>query len=201
MSLIIKQQFAINIPSIFKLIHVVRNPKDVCVSYYYHSRTLFNYSGTMEEFSKLFLTEKGKLNSLLLTNTLRFFLVNYCPYWDNVFGYWQQRNEPNVLFLYYEDMKKDLKATIIKVAQFLNKALKDDEIGRLMKHLSFESMRSNEAVNNKKLFNPKERNGFAFIRKGLVGGYKDEMSPETIKTFDKWIDNNNKGLFYCNNNV
>lgn len=26
-----------------------------------------------------------------------------------------------------------------------------------------------------------------FIRKGVVGGYKDDMSPEYIKKFDEWF--------------
>ena len=31
-----------------------------------------------------------------------------------------------------------------------------------------------------------------FIRKGVVGGYKDEMSPEFIKKFDNWLSPRSK---------
>lgn len=32
-----------------------------------------------------------------------------------------------------------------------------------------------------------------FVRKGIVGGYKEEMSEEMIKKFDEWIEDNIKG--------
>lgn len=95
-------------------------------------------------------------------------------------------------------MKKDLKSVIIKVAKFLDKKLNDDEIDELMEHLSFDSMRKNDAVNNRKVFNPEKKNKFPFIRQGIVGGYKNEMSSEMIKNFDEWIMENNKGLLYAN---
>lgn len=57
---------------------------------------------------------------------------------------------------------------------------------KLLKHLSFSSMKENPVnnfVNNDK---------GSFIRKGIVGDYKNHMSPEMEKQFDKWIEENNK---------
>lgn len=37
------------------------------------------------------------------------------------------------------------------------------------------------------MMNEKRDENFRFIRKGVVGSYKDDMSPEYIKKFDDWI--------------
>lgn len=149
----------------------------------------------------MFITNKRKfyiIKTKLIINFCNFIVVLYCSYWDNVFSYWDQRNEANVLFLQYEEIKKDLKSVIIKVAKFLDKKLNDKNIDELMEHLSFESMRKNDSVNNRRVFNPEKKNKFPFIRKGIVGDYKNEMSPEMIKNFDEWIMKNNRGLLYAN---
>lgn len=33
-------------------------------------------------------------------------LVNWLPYWDHVEEGWKRRHNPNVLFIFYEEMKK-----------------------------------------------------------------------------------------------
>lgn len=43
-----------------QIIHVIRNPKDVCVSFYHHYNLLQYYKGNFEEFKTLFLHNKGK---------------------------------------------------------------------------------------------------------------------------------------------
>lgn len=34
-----------------------------------------------------------------------FLLVLYAPYWTNVIEAWEKRNDPNFLFIFYEDLK------------------------------------------------------------------------------------------------
>lgn len=45
-----------------KIIYVARNPKDTCISYYYHCKLLEGYRGDFNEFCKLFMG--GKRESL-----------------------------------------------------------------------------------------------------------------------------------------
>ncbi|XP_060529473.1 luciferin sulfotransferase-like [Cylas formicarius] len=160
-----------------KIIYVARNPKDTCVSYYHHSRALEGYTGTFDDFVRLFLA--GKLN--------------FAPYWDHVLRYWEKREQSNVLFVKYEDMKLDLPGVIRKVASFLGKNLSAEQVAALSNHLSFENMKNNPAVNyemvtelNKK-FNLTRHHG-AFMRSGTIGGYKSQMTPEIVDRFDKWTE-------------
>ncbi|KAF2888549.1 hypothetical protein ILUMI_17624, partial [Ignelater luminosus] len=159
------------------IIYVTRNPKDTCVSYYHHCRFIEGFKGEFNDFCDLFI--KGK--------------VSFGPFWTNVSQYWERRNQPNVFFLKYEDLKKDLPASIKEMTKFLGKNLNEDQIKLLTNHLSFSSMKTNKAVNYDdfitlhKKYKLIETDG-DFIRAGNVNGYKGEMTEELIRKLDMWIE-------------
>ncbi|XP_008204338.1 luciferin sulfotransferase [Nasonia vitripennis] len=165
-----------------KIIYVARNPKDVCISFYHHSKLLEGFCGTFDDFCKLFLGDK----------------LVYAPYWNHVRGFWERKDQDNMLFLLFEDMKKDLPSVVRKTAQFLGKTLDDSQVQALCKHLSFESMKVNPALNRVTTIawirslnlskDDSEEN--EFIRNGNVGQWKATMSEEWIKKFDEWSAKN-----------
>lgn len=122
--------------------------------------------------------------------------VLYGPYASNVFSYWDQRHDENVLFIKYEDMKADLRIVVNKVANFLNKTITDEQMDKLLKHLSFESMQNNNACNKEDIMELTERVTGKFIRKGIAGDYVNAMTPEIIKQFDEWYKRNNLKILY-----
>ncbi|XP_050304334.1 luciferin sulfotransferase-like [Anthonomus grandis grandis] len=165
-----------------KIIYISRNPKDTCVSYYHFSRLVKEFDGTLEEFCKLFLAGK----------------VNFAPFWNHVLPFWRRRNDPNVLFLKYEELKSDLPGVVQKTARFLDKSLTQEQTDKLARHLSFDSMKNNQAVNYdwlvklSQIYKPSDKNN-VFMRKGKVGGYKEAMTPDVIEQFDKWTEENTRG--------
>nr|CAI5822656.1 unnamed protein product [Callosobruchus analis] len=124
--------------------------------------------------------------------------VDYCPYWKHVFQFWERRNEPNVMILRYEEMVKDTPAMIKKVAEFLGKKLTDEELAKLAHHVSFESMKKNNAVNNVRMVAKRrealglEKTDENHLRKGKIDSYKEEMTPELNEKMDRWIEENTK---------
>nr|CAD7402381.1 unnamed protein product [Timema cristinae] len=115
--------------------------------------------------------------------------VPWAPYWAHINEGWKRRHQPNVLFLFYEDINKDLPGTVKKVAQFLNKSLSDEQVAQMSKHLNIENFRRNPAVNmdflkEVGLLNSGEQ---SFIRKGGVGGWTSEFTPELNQRADRWI--------------
>lgn len=163
-----------------KIISIYRNPEDTCVSYYHHSKVFDGYRGTFEEFCDLFLA--GKLS--------------FGPYWKCVLSIWNERQNSNILFIRYLDMKNDLPSVIRKVATFLGKNLDEDQIDQLTKHLSFDSMKNNPAANCEHILgtvalshNLTKDQG-VFIRRGIVGGYKEEMTIEQMEKFKRWTVEN-----------
>lgn len=102
------------------------------------------------------------------------------------------RNEPNVLFLNYEEMKKDFGSVIRKTAAFLGKSLTEEQVESLKDYLSVESMKRNRAVNYegiKEFVEETLERGLPegeFIREGQSGGGSNKMGPEMSKRFDEW---------------
>jgi len=162
-----------------KIVFVARNPKDQCVSMYHHKVLIGGYKGTMDEYIEEYL--------------LDYYLCG--PFWPHVREFWNRRNDPNVLFIKYEDMKKDLRSVVLKTAEFLGKTMSDTQLEKLLNHLSFESMKSNPAVNNDEAIgNLNQLLGIQkkthFIRKGKVDSWKEELSAESVKKLDDWIAKN-----------
>ncbi|XP_044739943.1 luciferin sulfotransferase-like [Chrysoperla carnea] len=148
-----------------KIIYVYRNPKDTSVSYYYHCRNREGFSGDFNVFMNLFL--EGRLT--------------YGPFPAHVFSIFEQKHRENVLIITYEQMKNDLRSVIKTVMNFLSKNYSDGEIAKLEDHLSFESMKNNNSVNYS------NRGNDNFMRAGIIGSYKNDMTAELINRFDKWI--------------
>ncbi|KAI8117266.1 Amine sulfotransferase [Lucilia cuprina] len=154
-----------------------RNPKDMVVSYFHFHRGLGTWQGDINEFVED-----------LINND-----IMYCPYWEHIMDFWRMRQEQNIFFTTYEDMKRDLRSVLIQLNQFLERPeLSEEQLQQLEKHLSFEQMKANKRVNP--TFNIKSGHGspnvradFEFMRRGVVGSHKDELTPEIQKKLDDWI--------------
>ena len=170
---------------------MARNPKDMCVSYFNHLKIFEERDPDMplDEFAKLFIA--GEVNEL--------------PYFPHVLEAWQQRNHPNMLFLFFEDMKSDLRGTIQNVAAFLGKSLTKEQLDGLETNLHFSSMKKNPWVNKSMAYaysplTAEELDAKAakepppqFMRKGETGDWKNHMSKETSDNMDAWIEKSLSG--------
>ncbi|XP_037576742.1 sulfotransferase ssu-1 [Dermacentor silvarum] len=117
-----------------KYVYIARNPYDSCVSFYYHTRDIPFYrfrNGTFDQFFELFM--QGR--------------VEHGEYFENVISWYEHRNDSNVLFLTYEELKKDTRDNVLKIAAFMGpereeKLRKDPElINRVLENTSLEHMK------------------------------------------------------------
>ena len=150
-------------------IYVARNPKDVMVSYYYNYRRL-SFLPTYEwnKFFDMFV--KGELL--------------FGDYFNHVLSWWKHRDDPNVLFIKYEDMKRDLLTTVAKIASFIDFELDKDTLASIADNASFERMKDNSVVNiglPSDTLIPTETKLF---RKGVVGDWKNIFTPEQSSQID-----------------
>ncbi|XP_065090939.1 sulfotransferase 1B1-like [Ochlerotatus camptorhynchus] len=161
-----------------KIIYVSRNPKDVAVSYLHHYQMIMGYRGPREHFLEALLADQAV----------------YCPQVQHVLDFWRLREEKNVLFLTYEQMKRNLRDVLATTCDFFGKQYSDQQLDKLAHHLSFDEMKKNPATNNIDLtksameMNGRKGEKFEFMRKGQVGDYKNELSAEFIERFDRYID-------------
>ena len=148
-----------------RYIYLARNPKDKFVSYYhFHSemQPVLEFNRTWEEFFDEFV--KGK--------------VCFGSWWDHVTEWWSHRNKKNVLFLKYEDMKKDLPKHIKIIAKFLGYGLDQESISKIAS-MTFEVMKSNSSGSvGRSIVEP------TYVRKGVVGNWKGQLSEEQSDIID-----------------
>nr|GEV88790.1 cytosolic sulfotransferase 5-like [Tanacetum cinerariifolium] len=112
----------------------------------------------------------------------------YMPFWEHVLSYWSASIETpdKILFLKYEDMKKQPKVVLRNLAMFMGEPFKVEEenkgmVDEIVKLCSFEFL-SNLDVNMKgvssKLKDIFELENKAFFRKGEIGDWKNHLSEE-----------------------
>uniref|UniRef100_A0A1L8E4H8 Putative sulfotransferase n=1 Tax=Nyssomyia neivai TaxID=330878 RepID=A0A1L8E4H8_9DIPT len=163
-----------------KIIYVTRNVKDAAVSFYHHYRNFQRSDCTFETFMEAYMQDK----------------ILFGPYHAHVVDFWRMRHEMNILFLTYEDMKRDHPSVIEETAKFLGKSLSKDQICSLTDYLSFSKFSENSSVNKQHIFkhidnvlgSSKPDENYNFIRKGKIGGFKEEMTTELIQKFNKWAE-------------
>ncbi len=105
-------------------------------------------------------------------------------WFDHVLEWWKHKDDPNVLFLKFEDMKKDPPLLVRAIAKFIGIDLKPEVISTIAEQSSFAKMKSNNAANytwHSSLRNPSER---PFMRKGIVGDWRNHFTAEQNAEFD-----------------
>ncbi|KAH0622246.1 hypothetical protein JD844_024383, partial [Phrynosoma platyrhinos] len=154
-----------------QIIYVARNPKDVLVSYYHFSKM----SVKMEEVEDFDIFMERFLAGKVVGNL----------WLDHIEGWSAQRNNLNILFLLYEEMKKDLRSSVLKICNFLEKKLTEEELGDIVDKASFGKMsvdpRTNYTTSSTEILDfTKGR----FLRKGTVGDWKNMMTVAQSERFD-----------------
>ncbi|RZB41349.1 Sulfotransfer 1 domain containing protein, partial [Asbolus verrucosus] len=103
--------------------------------------------------------------------------------------FWNEFKEGLGLYI-----SKDIKQTILEVADFLGKKITDEELDTLENHLKIDNFRKNKSVNNDhlKVLGLMKNLNNSFIRKGKVGGWRDYFSDNLNVEADIWIEENLK---------
>ena len=120
--------------------------------------------------------------------------MSWTPYFSTVLDAWAKRDHPNLLYLFYEDMKKvgsyrlvnqkpidykkhlnflinwqDLPTEIKRIASFLGKTLTEEQIEKLVDHVSMDKFSKNESVNmDREIKAGLANEGYTFVRKGMA---------------------------------
>ncbi|XP_003747714.1 estrogen sulfotransferase, testis isoform [Galendromus occidentalis] len=148
-----------------KYIYCVRNPKDCCVSFYFHSlTTLENFKDcSFEEYFEYFM--EGRLE--------------FGNYWQHLESWYPNIGNGNVLFLTYEDMKEDILRELAKIGDFIGgewgMKLKGEKAKEVAELSSFKNMKS--------LFTAGGDGDF--VRKGIVHDWKNHLTDEMSQRIER----------------
>lgn len=146
---------------------LVRDPRDVAVSYSYHSgREEFDKTVSRLNESKHYLAGDSK-------NQLRQILGS----WSQHYLSWTQQDAITVLVVRYEDMLKDTVAALQSMAQFLGLPQADDDakIADAVERASFDKLQAKEARDG---FSEKPEKAKKFFRSGRSGEGKEKLAAE-----------------------
>ncbi|XP_020011823.1 sulfotransferase 1E1-like isoform X2 [Castor canadensis] len=154
-----------------KMIYLCRNAKDVAVSYYYFFLMVTAYPdpGSFTDFVEKFM--EGQ--------------VPYGSWYDHVKSWWEKRKNPQLLFIFYEDMKEDIRKEVIKLINFLDRKPSEKLVDKIINHTSFQEMKNNPSTNYTLL--PEEvmnHKVSPFMRKGIAGDWKNHFTVSLNERFD-----------------
>ena len=170
-----------------KYIYVARNPFDCAVSMYHHTRGFIKHyefaEGTFDEFFECFIAGE----------------VDWGFYFDNLMSWYDHKEDRNVLFLTYEDMKANTPRAVLEIAEFLGSEyvskLKDEVIlNKVLYHSSFEDMSKNQSRWSSK----RPENMPPFIRKGEVGDWQNYFSEDQARRLSEKFLARTKGTSATN---
>jgi hypothetical protein len=159
-----------------RVIYIVRDPRDVAVSFYHHNIKAGNIPDgyPMEEF------------------TARFIAAEFDPKWgswsDHVVGWLTlRRDRPGFILLRYEDMKNDPARELVRLAGFLQKRgfgnieSTPEKLQRAIDLSSPERMRELEKKQGRGWVLTRDtRPDKLFVRTATAGGWKSSLSPSSV---------------------
>ncbi|XP_048257086.1 sulfotransferase 1B1-like isoform X2 [Haliotis rufescens] len=164
-----------------KCIKIIRNPKDVCVSFFNQYRDTVapaGFEGDLEEFTELFLYGKicfGAYSDYLLTWKAELARSPGLP----------------VLEMFYEEMKMDPVKSVKNVARFLGLTSTDQFCEDVAFACSFKKMKQldKEAKEEYAVAKFWKEGSVGFYRKGEVGDWKNWYTVSESEKFDRiWND-------------
>lgn len=95
-----------------RYVYLARNPLDVCVSFFHFTRSIEAYKfqeGSFDDFFDLFVAGE----------------TDWGDYLDHLASWYEHRHDANVLFVTYEQLKRDFRDTVLRVARFLGSDYED----------------------------------------------------------------------------
>jgi len=161
-----------------KIVLLIRDPRDTAVSLYheYMKSKRINKQMSIDEFVT---SSKGVP-----------YFVDYLNKWMDSFCDF----EKEILIMTYEDLKMNTFDEVKRCLKYLQYDIGDYEIDKAIKYSSFSNMKKiEEGVGNNLLKHYKGKFGRAKlesindyrVRKGLIGGYADELEEQTIDKINK----------------
>lgn len=158
-----------------KVVFMVRDPRDVLVSSYFQkTRRNANYEGQMEDYVR---ERRGSIETL----------VEFYNIWA------RNRDVPqDFLLLTYEDLHADTAGQLRRVLEFLGiTGVSDDTIREAVEYGRFDNMRQLEATNAMGTSALSARDAADTesykTRKGEVGGYREYLDGEDLRTVEQTI--------------
>lgn len=166
---IIKSHFTFN-TKYKKVIYIYRDGRDVSVSYYHHlkGKDRIPKDLTFEDFFWNYFF-KGK---------------TVVGDWGKHILSWQQKTD-DIIFVRYEQLQRNTYSEMCKILKFCDILLDEEKLIKSIALSSKENMASDELENKANSIEHKDAidGEFKFIRKGIIGDWRDYYNEEMTHAF------------------
>nr|XP_004247253.1 cytosolic sulfotransferase 12-like [Solanum lycopersicum] len=169
-----------------KIVYLCRNPRDTFISMWQFANNL-------------------RLDNYKDTNSIEEMFDHFCkgmslygPFWNHVLDYWREslENPDKVIFLMYEEIKKQPKIQLKRLAEFLECPFSNEEencgvVDEILRVCSFENLRNLEVNTNGKLSAGVANKNF--FRRGEIGDWKNYFTVEMKDKLNEIIEQKLQG--------
>ena len=108
----------------------------------------------------------------------------FWPFWENVRTWWAIRELPNVMFVHFADMKRDLPGSMRAMAKFLDIMVDARNWPRILEYCSFEWMKANATKSVPLGGAFWDAGAQVFINKGVNGRWHDTLSTADAAAYE-----------------
>ena len=148
-------------PDYRRVIYLLRDGRDVMVSYYHHACTLFG----PQEWNR-FLDHPPGLGE---------------KWHEHVEAWLANPHQAEVLIVRYEDLRRDTAAELRRICTFLGRDESPARLQEIVAAASFETMKAREKTLG--WDHPHWPADQPFVRRGAVGSFRDELPAEALARF------------------
>lgn len=135
-----------------RVIYLIRDGRDVAVSYYDYLNKRGQFDGTLAEF--------------LVAKDLPF-----GTWHKHVQSWLGRKHETNLLLVRYEDLLDDARQELERMVHFVGLAATAEQLAYAVEASSFTQMRGIEETKGRRYGDPT----YQFVRRGAAGGWKDHL--------------------------
>lgn len=168
-----------------KVVLLIRDPRDVVVSSYYQ----YKFRDSLDDVQHMTMAEYIRGNTGGIKS-----IVQYMNSWAKYIG-----KHSNLLVVRYEDLQNEGVKTLSSFLSFVNISVSDDIALKALSDNSFARLKKKEESGklNEKFFSQSGSRAKNKVRKGKIGGYKDEVSEDEIAWMDAVIRESLDSVFEC----
>ncbi|WP_457665121.1 sulfotransferase domain-containing protein [Thiolapillus sp.] len=168
-----------------RIVHIVRDPRDVAVSAMFHS-----YRNFREQHERNWITDfvdsvlEGNNDNILKKKAVSAYFRNHAKAWNRIASIFHQSGEAlygdNYLLVRYEDLLQAPHEQVSRLFAFAGLAHDEPLVEEVVEKASFKNLSKGRKAG--------EQDSSSFYRKGVAGDWKNYLTPETSrKVFkDAW---------------
>ena len=176
-----------NIENTLGGIHIVRDPRDILVSYSNYLNE--NIDETLKTMLSDHSYEAGEFKNIIYKKSLM-------GSWSSHYNSWKKYKSRDTIIIKYEDMLRNPESTFMRVLKYLEKLgelnVDKEKLSFAISETSFQNLQKQEKISGFK----ENLSNKPFFRQGLAGTWKKELRPDFQKKIENKFYNEMEELKY-----